>query len=154
MLDLACGEGRHSVAAASRGASVTALDRDEVKLDIGREVAQAEGLEIDWRTVDLEGAWPDLGVFDVVMVFNYLDRAAMPRIVELVAPGGALIMEAYLIAQRTFGWGPSNDAHLLKVGELQSLVAPLEVAHGREVFEPVDAERWRAVAGVVAERRI
>jgi hypothetical protein len=31
-------------------------------------------------------------------------------------------------------------------------VAPLEILHGREVFEPVDTDRWRAVASVAARR--
>ena len=151
MLDLACGEGRHSVAAASRGARVVALDRDETRLEIGRDVARAEGFEIDWHTVDLTGDWPELGVFDVVLLFNYLDRAGIPRVLAHLAPGGVLIMETFLTAQRAFGWGPSSDDHLLKPGELRTLVAPLEIVHGREVFEPVDTDRWRAVAGVVAE---
>ena len=152
MLDLACGEGRHSVASAARGATVVALDRDESQLEIGRDFAEAEGLEIDWRAVDLESEWPELGVFDAVLVFNYLDRARMPRILERVAPGGVLIMETFLTVQRTFGWGPTKDEHLLHAGELARLVAPLEIVHGREVVEPVDTDRWRAVAGIVAQK--
>jgi 2-polyprenyl-3-methyl-5-hydroxy-6-metoxy-1,4-benzoquinol methylase len=153
VLDLACGEGRHSVAAASRGAQVVALDRDESQLDVGRDFAEAGGLKIDWRTADLESDWPELGVFDAVLVFNYLDRVRMPRILQHVAPGGVLIMETFLTVQRTFGWGPTGEDHLLRPGELNRLVAPLEVVHGREVIEPVDTDRWRAVAGIVAENR-
>ena len=153
VLDLACGEGRHSVAAAGRGAQVVALDRDENQIEIGRDFAESEGLKIDWRTVDLEDEWPELGVFDAVLVFNYLDRARMPRVLERVAPGGVLIMETFLTVQRTFGWGPTKDDHLLRPGELGRLVAPLEIVHGREVIEPVDTDRWKAVAGIVAENR-
>jgi SAM-dependent methyltransferase len=153
VLDLACGEGRHSVAAAARGARVVALDRDETQIEVGREFAENEGLAIDWRTVDLEDEWPELGVFDAVLVFNYLDRARMERIRERVAPGGVLIMETFLTVQRTFGWGPSSDDHLVKPGELGRLAAPLDIVHGREVIEPVDTDRWRAVAGIVAENR-
>ena len=36
VLDLACGEGRHSVAAALKGATVTALDKDETE-KLGKE---------------------------------------------------------------------------------------------------------------------
>ena len=153
MLDLACGEGRHSVAAAARGAQVVALDQDENQIVLGREFAESEGLKIDWRTVDLEDEWPELGVFDAVLVFNYLDRPRMARILERVAPGGVLIMESFLTVQRTFGWGPTKDEHLLRPGELGRLVAPLEIIHGREVIEPVDTDRWKAVAGIVAENR-
>jgi hypothetical protein len=103
--------------------------------------------------VDLESDWPELGVFDAVLMFNYLDRKTMSRIVDLVAPGGILMMETYLTTQRAFGWGPSSEDHLLRMGEIRTLAQPLEVVHGREVIEPVDTERWRAVAGVVAERK-
>lgn len=153
VLDVACGEGRHSVAAAARGAHVVALDRDDAKLELGREFARAESLDIDWQTVDLESEWPELGVFDAVLVFNYLDRVRMSRILDRVAPGGILIMETFLATQRAFGWGPTSDDHLLKPGEIKKLVAPLEILHGREVVEPVDTDRWRAIAGIVAERR-
>jgi hypothetical protein len=103
--------------------------------------------------VDAEGEWPDLGLFDAVLVFNYLDRASMPRIIRLIAPGGFLMMETFLEAQREAGWGPTSSAHLLRPGELARLVTPLTVEHGREVLETVDAEHWRAVASVIAVKK-
>lgn len=152
VLDLACGEGRHALAAAILGAAAVGVDRDERRLATARELAAAHTLAADWRVVDLEGPWPDLGRFDAVLVFNYLDRARMPEILDLVAPGGLLIMETFLTGQREHGWGPTSEDHLLQPGELARLAAPLTVLHGREALEPVDAERWRAVASVVAVR--
>jgi 2-polyprenyl-3-methyl-5-hydroxy-6-metoxy-1,4-benzoquinol methylase len=131
---------------------VVAVDRDAAKLSRARQRAADAGLAIDWRQMDLEGTWPELGLFDAVMVFNYLDRASMPRIIGLVTPGGRLMMETFLEAQRAAGWGPTSENHLLLPGELARLVSPLTVEHGREVYEPVDAERWRAVASVIAVR--
>lgn len=151
VLDLACGEGRHSLAAAAMGARVVAIDRDPAKLAVGRARAAFAGLTIDWREQDLELEWPELEPFDAVLVFNYLDRANMPRIIRLVAPGGLLMMETFLEAQREAGWGPTSSAHLLSPGELSRLVAPLKVIHGREALETVDAEHWRAVASVIAQ---
>jgi 2-polyprenyl-3-methyl-5-hydroxy-6-metoxy-1,4-benzoquinol methylase len=135
------------------GAKVVAIDRDAAKLATGAQHATAKGLTIDWRELDLEGPWPELGAFDAVLVFNYLDRASMPRILQLVAPGGLLMMETFLEAQREAGWGPTSIKHLLRPGELARLVAPFTVVHGREALETVDAERWRAVASVIAERK-
>ena len=152
VLDLACGEGRHSLAAAALGARVTGVDRDETRLATARDLAEAQDLSVDWRVVDLEGAWPELGDFDAVLVFNYLDRARMPEIHPLVAPDGLLMMESFLTGQRELGWGPTSDDHLLRPGELARLTAPLRILHGREVLEPIDAERWRAIASVVACR--
>ncbi len=153
VLDLACGEGRHSLAAAALGAAVVALERDERRLAAARGLAAEHGLTVDWRVADLEGPWPELGCFDAVLMFNYLDRARMPVVRDVVCPGGILMMETYLTAQRELGWGPTSDDHLLRPGEIARLAAPLAVQHGREVLEPVDAERWRAVASVVAVRK-
>ena len=150
MLDFACGSGRHSIAAARLGCRVVAIDHDVEKLASGRARAVEGGLSIDWRELDLEGSWPELGTFDAVLVFNYLDRASMPRILRLVAPGGLLIMETFLKAQREAGWGPTSDKHLLRPGELARLVSPLKVVHGREALEPIDSDRWRAIASIVA----
>ncbi len=153
VLDLACGTGRHSLAAAALGAEVVGLDRDESKLATAREVAADRGLTVDWRPVDLERPWPELGCFDAVLIFNYLDRAIMPSVRKAVCPGGILMMETFLTAQRELGWGPTSDDHLLRPGEIAHLAAPLTVHHGREVLEAVDAERWRAVASVVAVKK-
>lgn len=127
-----------------------AIDRNVQKLATGRARAVEGGLSIDWRELDLEGPWPELGTFDAVLVFNYLDRASMPRILRLVAPGGLLMMETFLEAQREAGWGPTSEEHLLRPGELARLVGPLKIVHGREALEPVDSGRWQAIASIVA----
>ncbi len=152
VLDVACGDGRHSLAAAARGAKVTAVDRDSAKLESGRKAALLREVSVDWVQADLEGPWRDFGVFEAVLVFNYLDRARMPQMIEAIAPGGVLVMETFLELQRELGWGPESSDHLLRPGELSSLVNPLEAVHGREAVEPVGADRWRAVASIVAQR--
>jgi 2-polyprenyl-3-methyl-5-hydroxy-6-metoxy-1,4-benzoquinol methylase len=58
------------------GGTVTGIDNDDSKLDTAREAASRLGLTVDWRMVDLEGEWPQLGSFDAVMVFNYLTAGA------------------------------------------------------------------------------
>jgi 2-polyprenyl-3-methyl-5-hydroxy-6-metoxy-1,4-benzoquinol methylase len=153
VLDIACGEGRHALKAAQWGGVVTGVDNDETKLDTGREAAARLGVNVEWRNVELDAEWPDLGQFDVVLVFNYLDRERMGDIRKLVAPGGLLVMETYLAWQRDLGWGPSRAEHLLQPGELATLTAPFETVHGREVFEPIDATKVRAVASIVARKR-
>ena len=151
-LDIACGTGRHAIAAAALGADVVAVDRDAARLKVARAEAQRRGLNIRWVEADLEQPWPNLGEFDIVLLFNYLDRARMPRIVQSVKPGGILLFETFLEIQRQLGWGPESDAHLLKFGEIAGLVPPLRVLHGREAFEPADNAQWAAVASIVAQR--
>lgn len=150
VLDLACGAGRHSLAAAALGATVLAVDKDPARLAEARRQAQRQGARITWLELDLEQPWPEFGCFDAVLLFNYLDRTRMSRVLECVAPGGLLFMETFLDAQRTLDWGPTSAHHLLRSMELRTLVDPLEVLHAREVFKPVDASRWAWVGSAVA----
>ena len=152
VLDLACGTGRHALAAAKLGADVVAVDRDPDSLAAARAFAEKAGLRVDWQEADLEEAWPHWGVFDAVLLFNYLDRPRFSRALGAVRPGGLLIAECFLTTQREQGWGPTADAHLLHPGELARLVAPFEILQGREVAEPVDTERWRHIASVCARK--
>ena len=152
VLDLACGEGRHALKVAQRGASVVAVDHDEAKIETARDAASRLGVEVDFRVLDLTGEWSGFSGFDLVLLFNYLDRGRMEDVKATVRSGGLLLMETYLEWQRALGWGPSKDEHLLAPGELAHLVAPFEVLHGREVFEPVDANKIRAVASIAAQK--
>lgn len=150
ILDVAGGEGRHAIAAAARGADVLLVDRDRAALETATSAARSLGVSIQTRLVDLEQPWADLGVFDAVLMFNYLDRSRMSDVRAAVAPGGILLLETFLESQRAQGWGPDSEEHLLRAGELPLLAAPLTVLHGREVLEPVEGNRWRAVASIVA----
>lgn len=152
VLDLACGTGRHSLAAAMLGGEVTAVDDDPGVLGVGREAAKSLGLSVSWVEWDLSKGLPPVGTFDVLLMFNYLDRARIPELIEHLRPGGLLIMETFLEDQRAFDWGPTSPDHLLKRGELPSLIAPLEVIFAREVLEPVGGVQWSALASVVARK--
>ncbi len=149
VLDLACGRGRHAVAAAERGAAVVAVDADADRISAGRRAAGK--LPIEWVCSDLRTFALEPGVFHVVLVFNYLDRARMPDIKRAVKPGGFLLCETFLQAQREHGWGPTSDDHLLKPGELLRLVEPFEIILAREALDFVGG-RPMAVASVLAQR--
>jgi len=151
VLDLACGAGRHAIAAAELGARVTAVDSDAARLRAGRRAAQHRRLTIEWVEADLtQYPIPECS-FDMVMVFNYLDRHRMPDFAAAVRPGGYLISETFLESQRQLGWGPSSSDHLLRAGELPVLVQPLEVIISREALDFHDG-RPMAVASVLAQR--
>jgi 2-polyprenyl-3-methyl-5-hydroxy-6-metoxy-1,4-benzoquinol methylase len=152
VLDVAAGGGRHSLAAAALGADVTAVDQDPARLELGRSAARELGVAINWVQWDLTSSPPPLGTFDVLLIFNYLDRERLPRLLEFLRPGGHLLMETFLEDQLTYDWGPTSPDHVLRRGELPGLLAPLEVIHGREAIEPVDGVRWSAVASVLARK--
>jgi SAM-dependent methyltransferase len=139
-LDLACGRGRHALAAADLGLTVVAIDRDHERLSTLSSRATLartpSGQPVPVRVVeaDLEGPSPPLlraARFGAVLVFQYLHRPLMPWIASLLVPGGLLLYETFTVAQRQLGWGPRNDAYLLRSGELPLLFPALEI----EVYE-------------------
>jgi SAM-dependent methyltransferase len=100
VLDLGCGEGYVARQLAARGAaSILALDISEGMIERARAAEEAEPLGIDFRVADcaaglsLEPASFDLAV--AVFLFNYVDTAAMTRVLEAVhaalRPGGRFL---------------------------------------------------------------
>jgi len=153
VLDLACGQGCNAIAAARRGATVVAVDADRDRLQDAEAAARKIGVVIEWVQADLTNDPLPAGPFDVVMQFNYLHRVRLPDFLAAVKPGGYFSAEAFLEQQRELGWGPTSDEHLLKRGELWSLVRPYEIVLAREVLEVLDG-RTRAVASVLARRSL
>ncbi|MBI4502476.1 MAG: class I SAM-dependent methyltransferase [Gemmatimonadetes bacterium] len=151
VLDLACGAGRHAIAAAELGARVTAVDSDAGRLRHARRAAQHRRLSVEWIEADLaHHPVPERG-FDLVMIFNYLDRRRMPDFTSAVARGGYLMVETFLESQRQLGWGPTSGDHLLRSGELPALFAPLEMIAAREALDFFDG-RPMAIASALAQR--
>jgi ubiquinone/menaquinone biosynthesis C-methylase UbiE len=151
VLDLGCGQGCHSIAAAKRGATVVGVDIDGEQLQEAEIAARNANVTVEWVQADLTSAPLPDGPFDVVMQYNYLDRQRLPEFMAVVQPGGYFQAEAFLEQQRDLGWGPTSDAHLLKRGELWSLAGDFEIVLAREVLEILDG-RTRAVASVLAQR--
>ena len=119
VLDLACGSGRHARFLAGLGYPVLAVDRDAEAL---AGLSTIEGIAT--RLLDLEGEeWPLAGqVFDGIVVTNYLWRPRLPDVLALLAPGGALIYETFMVGNAAYG-KPTNPAFLLLAGELRQLAA-------------------------------
>jgi len=149
VLDLACGPGRHALLAAERGAEVVAVDSDGNSLSVLEREAQRRKLTVKCLHMDLRTSQISPSSFDVVMVFDYLDRDRFPDFLAAVKPGGCLLAETFLVWQRQQGWGPESDDHLLQPGELVRLVHPFEVQLSREVIEMIDG-RPAALASVFA----
>jgi SAM-dependent methyltransferase len=124
VLDLACGQGRHSRWLARQGFWVTAVDRDEVAL------AGLSDLAPGVRTLkaDIENApWPLPGRrFDAVVVTHYLWRPLWPDLLASLAPGGLLLVETFTRDQARIG-RPSRPEFLLERGELLRLCADLRI---------------------------
>ncbi|HWI39484.1 MAG TPA: class I SAM-dependent methyltransferase [Burkholderiales bacterium] len=116
VLDVAAGDGRHSILFAERGLDVVAVDREPLNVPGVRFVR-----------ADLEDGspWPFTGQrFAAIVVTNYLHRPLFPHLAASLAEGGVLIYETFMVGNERFG-RPSNPAFLLQPGELLGAFASL-----------------------------
>ena len=100
VLDVAAGSGNAALAAARRGARVTATDFVPRLLQAAARRAQAEGLELETREADAQSLpFPD-GAFDVVLstfgVMFAADQArAAAELLRVCRPGGRIGLTAW-----------------------------------------------------------
>jgi SAM-dependent methyltransferase len=116
-LDLACGKGRNALYLAECGFEVVAMDISTVALEEGRRRAEEKNLRIVWEQSDLEQVQLASAAFDLIVNFNYLQRTLIPQMKAALKSGGYIIIESYLIDQRTIGQ-PKNRDYLLGHNEL------------------------------------
>jgi hypothetical protein len=156
IVDVAGGDGRHARALAEHGRVVVVADFVAAAVAAARAGSAASGrvlaLVADAAALPFAPA-----TLDAILVTNFLERALFPYFAELLRPGGALVAETFTVdhlrlADRGGTPSPRSPDHLLRPGELPTLVAPLEVRAYRE--GPVrEGEGERVVAGIVAVKR-
>jgi SAM-dependent methyltransferase len=124
VLDLACGTGRHAVWLAESGFEVEAVDRDAAALSPLHGLPNLHPVLADLEADD----WPYAGrKFDAVIVTRYLHRPLLSLLQGIVAEGGILIYETFMLGHERFG-RPTNPDFLLRPDELLETFAPsLEV---------------------------
>jgi len=159
VLDLAAGSGRHSVYLAKLGFSVLAVDRDAEALELLEQ--SKGGLALKTEQHDLEGSSWSLvdrsGLFDAVVVTNYLYRPYLDLLPDLLAEGGVLIYETFAHGNGAFG-KPSNPDFLLQKGELLDFAArhSLHVLAYSDLYQaepkPAMVQSLCAVKGALKER--
>ncbi|MEV0952186.1 class I SAM-dependent methyltransferase [Promicromonospora sp. NPDC050249] len=104
-LDVGCGEGADAIWLAGHGWQVTAVDISRVALDRGAAAAAAAGLggQVTWQQADLTTTPPPAGPFDLVSLQyfplpNRPDHGALRRLLDVVAPGGTLLVGSHDMA--------------------------------------------------------
>jgi tellurite methyltransferase len=117
-LDIACGEGRNSLFLAQHGFRVVGLDISDIGLAKGRNRAQAKGLDVDFRRVDLDDFIIE-GTYDLILNFNFLMRELIPSEVALLKPGGLLLFDTMMASELPLQ--AHNPAYLLQPGELHRI---------------------------------
>ena len=101
VLDLACGHGRHSLELARRGFRVTGVDYSPRSLELAREAAVAEGLEVEFVRADMREIGFDAefdATINLFTAFGYFgsdddDRGVVERVARALRPGGAFVVD-------------------------------------------------------------
>lgn len=139
-LELACGLGHNAIWMAEQGWQVDAVDISPIGLALAGEVAQRRGVSVNWIAGDVDDAsWrPAHAAYDLIVVFRFLDRVRLPRLIqESLAPCGLLVYETFSIVQLSRPDNHlKNPAFLLQPGELPALFPKLTVLKYEEVDLP------------------
>ena len=113
-LSVADGEGRNSVFMARQGMRVTALEFAPSAIAKARALADAAGVSVDFRQVDVMAHdWPEQ--FDLVagIFIQFVGPADRARLFEGmkhgVAPGGLMLLHGYTPEQVDLGTGGPPD---------------------------------------------
>jgi len=122
-LDVACGSGRNSIFLANSGFNVTSVDISEVALD---SLNEKNNPKIKTQLVDLDTHKFDENSYDLIIMTNFLDRKAIPKLVKALKKEGVLFVETYMFHEENEKQ-PSNPDFLLKEGELKSFFDEKEV---------------------------
>jgi len=125
ILDLCCGEGRHTVALARRGYRMTGLDLSALHLRYARRAAKGAGVAVRWHRGDMRVIpWP--GEFDAVIniftAFGYFDADeedfhVLDAVSRALKPGGCFLLDTmnrdWLMRNwETRGWQEREDGTL------------------------------------------
>ena len=138
-LDLACGLGHNAIWLAQQGWTVDAVDVSAAGLKLARELATREhSRPVDWIAADLDEWTPAANQYDLVVVFRFLDRDRLSRMIEdALRPTGMLIYETFLRAQcHRADNHLKNPAFTLQPGELPRLFTGLETVDYQEAELP------------------
>lgn len=128
VLDLCCGQGRHSIALAKTGLDVTGVDLSEEMLAIASASAKESEVRLVLRRADMRHLPDDLeNQFDAVInmfsSFGYLeseqdDQQVLHQIAKCLKPGGKLFMdllnrEWVIINNEEYDWHQHEDGRVV-----------------------------------------
>jgi SAM-dependent methyltransferase len=153
VLDLACGTGNAALLAASEGAAqVIGVDGAPRLLEVARERADAQGVELDLRAGDLLALPVDDGVADIVLsvfgvVFAPDPAQALREISRVLRPDGRVLLSAWVPA------GPI-DAMLTAMGTIMRRLMPAPPPKRFAWSDPGVVAPLAAEAGITLESTI
>lgn len=122
VLDIGMGEGRNAVFLASKGHSVTGLDISSIAIKKAKLLAREFGVRIKAVEADVSKYTFPTASFDAIILFYYLNRDQVEKVLTWLKPGGVLIVENFTVKQNEVkGSEKINPEYLLREQELPKL---------------------------------
>ena len=115
LLDFASGNGRNCIPLSKNNIIVTAIDKDQEKLNKYKNLININTICFDLETKE---EWPLIKeYYDVIIVVNYLFRPKIKKLINLLKKDGFLFYETFSVGNEKYG-SPKNPDFLLKDREL------------------------------------
>ena len=151
VLDVGCGYGRDCIYLAKKGFDVVGIDVSTEAVRLARDWANNEGLEIDFRHMDItNNSFKDFS-FDTVIMFNTFHfmvekvrEKTVTEIYRILKNGGILVQAMFSRMEKGFGDGievekntfefkPGRPVHFFSEGEIRSVFAQFTIGQLDEV---------------------
>jgi ubiquinone/menaquinone biosynthesis C-methylase UbiE len=124
VLDLGCGNGRHAIYFARQGFKASGIDVSEQAIEWAKDWANREGLEIDFRTGNIEALPFADKTFDVVVSHGVLDhvhmetaRQAATEVHRVLKPKGLFYCDLRSTEDYEYGTGDQAGKNTFVVSE-------------------------------------
>ena len=115
LLDFASGHGRNCIPLSNKNIIITAIDKDQEKLNKYKSLNNINTICFDLETIE---EWPLIReYYDVIIVVNYLHRPKIKKLTNLLKKNGFLFYETFSIGNVDYG-SPKNPNFLLRDNEL------------------------------------
>jgi len=146
-LDIAMGEGRNTLFAASLGYEAWGVDVSEVGISRAEALARENNLTIHTRITDLDHYNIEENTYDLILCFYFLNRRLFEGIRKGLKPGGILIFKTFTVDYLKYS-GFKRE-WVLEKNELREAFSGLKILDYQEVDEP---ENEIASAALVARK--
>jgi tellurite methyltransferase len=144
-LDIAGGEGRNSVFAASKGYEVICLDISENGLRKAQFLAQEKNAKITTVLADLDNNSLKENKYDLILCFNFLERSLFSGIHQALKPGGLIFYETFTVDYLKYS--SFKKEWVLEANELLQAFSDFRILRYQEVDE-----NSRGFASLVAQK--
>jgi len=150
VLDVGCGGGILTEALAKAGAKVTGIDLAEKPLEVAKQHARQEGLDIDYRYISVsELREKHAGEFDIVACLEMLEHVPQPseiikECVQLLKPDGHAFFSTINRNLKAYLFAIIGAEYILRI-------MPKGTHDYKKLIRPTELEQWGRDNGLVLQ---